>query len=71
MARFGPEGPSADRDTRHRQLAAISELEPERSKHTLDSQWYGDPDNLKVKLRLYAIEHAEHFRPDSAPVIDD
>ncbi|OAI45746.1 hypothetical protein AYO44_12460 [Planctomycetaceae bacterium SCGC AG-212-F19] len=61
MELFGPEGPSPDRKTRGRQLAALSKKQ-DAILDRLNSAFYEDQDYIDSQLLLYAIEHKEHFQ---------
>ncbi len=60
MALFGPEGPSPDRETRHEQLAALSE-EQDQAMHALDYEFYDKQERLHLRMVDYAARNKSHF----------
>lgn len=66
VAVFGPDEPSVDDDTRHRQLASFSKRQNE-ALQSLDNRYYECRENLEGLLLLFAIEHKEHFSAPSKP----
>jgi len=61
-AKFGPDGPSANRSTRFNQLQRLPE---ERTKIFADlySRFYAAGEDFDVLLPLYAIDNKSHFTP--------
>jgi hypothetical protein len=66
VAVFGPDGPSADDDARHRQLARFSKGQNEALR-SLDGRYYKCRQNLEGLLLLFAIDHKDHFSTHSKP----
>jgi uncharacterized protein (DUF1778 family) len=65
MQLFGPEGPSANRKTRGRQLAALTRKQ-DTALERLDSEFYKDQGSIDSRLWLYAIDHKADFVPPAS-----
>ncbi|MDA1229767.1 MAG: DUF4375 domain-containing protein [Planctomycetota bacterium] len=63
-ALFGSDRPSRDEKRRHRQLAGFS-AQQDKSLDELDRRSGVSEENIEVMLAQYAIEHAEHFVPQT------
>jgi hypothetical protein len=61
MQLFGESGPSADRQTRIKQLDKLS-CRAEARLHEFDEEFYKDLDQREVKMWLYIAEHPDDFK---------
>ncbi len=62
VAVFGPNGPPADCDVRHEQLARFSNRQ-DKTLNDIDSEYYSAKSSVAERILIYATENAEHFRP--------
>lgn len=61
IGRFGPAGPSRDRDRRHHQLAKVVKQDTEFFS-PVETEFYEDEEDREVLLMLYVAAHSECFR---------
>jgi HEAT repeat protein len=59
---FGPDGPSTDRDVRHRQLAQLMKKK-DKAFRSIEDAFYKDEDDREVLLLRYIVKHAQDFKP--------
>jgi hypothetical protein len=65
MQLFGSKGPSSNRNTRGRQLAALTKQQ-DATLGRLDSEFYKNKDHIDTTLWLYAIDNKNHFVPPTS-----
>lgn len=64
---FGPQEPSENRNTRHRQIARFSRRQ-NAALDALDKEYYACDENVEAMLKLYAIDHSDEFSSSSSEV---
>lgn len=63
VALFGPAGPSADHETRHEQLAALT-ADQDAELNRLATEYYGVGEDVSARLLLFAAQHPADFREE-------